>query len=139
MGDFIVNPKMEKSSQRNESVSLSIHKTHLAEMRISQRASGLWVNYDDPDSWKDLSGEDMKGVMQPFLRALRVCGRSVHHTQSLFSQQSILTVPDSMSGRLCGAPRSTSLTLREMDKSWLVNHLVRSRDNCSRLRSGCSL
>lgn len=29
-----------------------------------------------------------------------------------FSQQSILTVPDSMSGRLCGAPRSTSLTLR---------------------------
>lgn len=72
--------------------------------------------------WREISFRDYTTTSVSSLRLWSECASSC----SLFSQQSILTVPDSMSGRLCGAPRSTSLTLREMDKRRLVNHSVRS-------------
>jgi len=41
----------------SKSLNLSLYAPHLPKMWISQRASGLWVDDDDPHSWQDLKGE----------------------------------------------------------------------------------
>ena len=51
----LIKTKQEVLGSKNVNVILWFSLlTHLPEMRVSQRTFGLWVDYDDPDSWQNL-------------------------------------------------------------------------------------
>lgn len=85
-------------------------------MRVSQWAPGLWVDYDTPDSWQDLLGKKKKSGVKHLLQHKEFNANQSIIYASVTNQCSTLTVPDSMSGRLWGAPFSTNLTLIDKQK-----------------------
>lgn len=82
-------------------------ETNLSQVRLSHWSFGLRVGDDDPDPRQDLlRGNDADESE-----------RKLTVTFEKNKQTNKQTFPDSMSGRLCGDPLSTSLTLQSRQEA----------------------